>query len=112
MVGAFSGCTKLTSVTISNSVTEIMHRAFAGCTSLIRINIPNSVTMIGQDALGNCINLTSVTFQGRISNLGDSSYGVGWLPFDGDLRDKYRAGGTGTYITIAPVSWDSIWRKQ
>jgi hypothetical protein len=28
------------------------------------------------------------------------------------LRDKYLAGGVGTYKTTAPVDWDSIWTKQ
>jgi hypothetical protein len=30
----------------------------------------------------------------------------------GDLRNKYLAGGMGTYTTTAPVSQSSVWRKQ
>ena len=42
--GAFSGCTKLTSVTIPDSVTSIGGDAFCDCTSLTSITIPNRET--------------------------------------------------------------------
>ena len=44
---AFCNCTKLTSLTIPNSVTSIEEYAFAYCTGLTAITIPNSVTWIG-----------------------------------------------------------------
>ena len=43
---AFSGCTRLTSVTLSEGATVIGRNAFGGCTSLTDIKIPNSVTDI------------------------------------------------------------------
>jgi len=33
-------------------------------------------------------------------------------PRDGDLREKYLAGGIGTYTTTAPVNDFSKWTKQ
>ena len=48
--GAFSFCSRLTSVTISNSVTCIGECAFYGCSGLTSITIPNSVTSIGESA--------------------------------------------------------------
>ena len=115
-IGFLSFCyAGLTSVTIPNSVTYIDSSAFAGCTSLTSVTIPNSVTKIDPSAFGGCDNLTSVTFQGTIAsdNLGEIYPTFVDSPFSGDLRDKYLAGGIGTYTTTAPVDWvDSIWTKQ
>jgi len=53
-----------------------------------------------------CEKLTSVTFQSTITadNFDDDA-------FDGDLRDKYLAGGIGTYTTENP-EWNAVWTKQ
>jgi len=117
--GAFARCTNLTSITIPNSVTSIGRGAFGGCTSLTSVTIPNSVTSIGVNTFALCTRLTSVTFQGTIAadNLGGVSFGTTWSPFHGDLRDKYLAGGRGTYKTTTPVpenlwDWDPVWTKQ
>ena len=61
-VGAFYGCTGLTTVTIPNSVTGIGGGAFSGCTGLTSVTIPNSVTYIGDGAFLYCSGLTSVAF--------------------------------------------------
>jgi hypothetical protein len=57
---AFSGCSKLASVTIPNSVTSIGNSAFSGCSGLTSITIPNSVTSIDQYAFRNCSGLKDV----------------------------------------------------
>ncbi len=54
----FAHCTKLESVTISNSVTSIGEGAFYNCSSLKNITIPKSVTIIGDFAFDHCQNLT------------------------------------------------------
>ena len=57
---AFSFCTRLTSVTIPDSVTSIGSSAFYYCTSLISVTIPDSVTSIGNSAFSFCTRLTGV----------------------------------------------------
>ncbi len=47
---AFDGCTRLTSVTIPDSVNGIGRDAFYDCTGLTNITIPDSITSIGRDA--------------------------------------------------------------
>jgi hypothetical protein len=110
----FSSCTSLTSITIPNSVTYILESAFAYCSGLTSITIPNSVTSIGVYAFNSCTSLTSVTFQGTITS-DDLEIGFNKLwnlvtPFPGDLRDKYLAGGIGTYTR--PNGDSGTWTKQ
>ena len=57
--GFVSG-SKITSITIPNSVTTIGDWAFYGCSSLTNVNIPNSVTTIGDWAFYGCSGLTDV----------------------------------------------------
>jgi hypothetical protein len=52
---AFSFCSALTSISISNSLVSISNEAFYYCPSLTSINIPNSVTSIGQLVFRHCI---------------------------------------------------------
>ena len=56
----FSGCSRLTSVIIPNSVKSIGDRAFWSCTGLTSVTIPNSVTSIGEVAFYNCSGLTDI----------------------------------------------------
>ena len=60
---AFYGCTSLTSVAISNSVTKIDFEAFRGCAGLTSVTIPNSVTTIGNVAFLGCSRLTILTIE-------------------------------------------------
>ena len=63
---AFSGCSGLTSVTIGNSVTSIGNWAFYGCRGLTSITIPNSVTSIKYSAFYGCNKLKEVNYRGTV----------------------------------------------
>ena len=70
--GAFYYCTRLTSVTIPNSVTSISDRAFRDC-NLTSVTIPNSVTSIGYEAFYGCT-LTSVTIPNSVTSISDRAF--------------------------------------
>ena len=71
---AFEACSKLTSITIPNSVTSIGNYAFQNCNGLTSITIPNSVTSIGGMAFYGCSGLTSVTIPNSVTSIGNSAF--------------------------------------
>ena len=70
----FSGCNRLTSVTIGNSVTSIGDSAFEGCTGLTSVTIPDSVTRIYGAAFRDCTGLTSVTIGNSVTSISKSAF--------------------------------------
>jgi len=62
---AFSGCTKLSSVSIPNSVTSIGECAFSDCTGLTSVTIPSSVTSTGESIFSGCTGLQEVYLYGK-----------------------------------------------
>jgi hypothetical protein len=99
----FAGTQSLVEIIIPNSVTSIGEKAF-NTSKLGRIIIPNSVTNIGSQAFTLCTELYSVTFQGQV-DLGGYYHAFFGL---GDLYDKYRAEGIGTYtrdINVNVLTW-------
>ena len=76
LYGAFYGCSMLTSVTISNSVTSIGEKAFYYCSGLTSVAISsNSVTSIGEKAFYNCSGLTSVAISSNsVTSIGDYAF--------------------------------------
>jgi len=73
-VGAFNGCSSLTSVTIPDSVTSIGWGAFQSCRSLTSVTIPDSITSIGNSAFYECSSLTSVTIPGSVTSIGAAAF--------------------------------------
>ena len=71
---AFSGCSRLTSLTIPSSVTEIDESAFEGCSGLTSLTIPSSVTWIGRSAFEGCSGLTSLTIPSSVTSIGKSAF--------------------------------------
>lgn len=59
----FSGCNKLTSLEIPNSVKEIETNAFVNCTSLKNLSLGSSLVSIGDNALSGCDSLIEINIK-------------------------------------------------
>lgn len=66
--GALSGCTSLTSCTIGSGVTSLGYYVFRGCTNLSNITMPN-VTSIGQGTFSGCTSITNISLQ-NVTSIG------------------------------------------
>ena len=67
----FYGCRGLTNITIPDNVTSIGKSAFANCSGLTSVLIPNSVTTIGEWAFYNCTGLTGITLSDKLISIDD-----------------------------------------
>lgn len=65
---AFANCSSLTSVTLTNSITNIGIQAFAD-TAISEITIPNSITYLNIYCFARCTSLSSVTLNDRITRI-------------------------------------------
>ena len=71
---AFSKCSSLTSVTIHDSVTSIGNYSFRDCSGLTSVTIGNSVTSIGGGAFAGCKRLTSITIPDSVTSVGYAAF--------------------------------------
>lgn len=72
-VGAFSGCSSLTSINIPSGLTSIESGTFQNCISLTTIDLPNSITSIGGSAFEDC-GLTSITIPKSVTTIGSRAF--------------------------------------
>jgi len=73
-VSAFYFCSSLAGVTIPASVRTIGGETFAYCASLTNVTISNGVRNIGEDAFGYCGSLASVTIPDSVTNIGEYAF--------------------------------------
>lgn len=71
---AFHGCSSLTSVKLPAGVTSIADHGFWDCTGLISVTIPGSVKSIGDYAFKGCSSLTSVRLPDGVTDIGDGAF--------------------------------------
>jgi len=71
---AFMNNTKITSVTLPETVTTIGSQAFAGCTKLETINFPENLERIENSAFFNCRVLKEANLSDNISYIGSQAF--------------------------------------
>ena len=72
---AFSGCTGLTNIDIPNSVDAIGYAAFEGCTGLTSIDIPNHLRVFYGAAFSGCTGLTgSIDIPNSVIFIGEKTF--------------------------------------
>ena len=71
---AFSGCTRLSEVTVPEGVTSIENWAFSSCTNLAKLTLPKSVTSIAEYAFYNCTKLTELALPESVVSIGDGAF--------------------------------------
>lgn len=67
---AFYNCSGLTEIKISESMTNIESNAFSGCSKLTDIKIPDSVTHIGDNAFSSCLKLKTIEIPETLTDFG------------------------------------------
>lgn len=70
----FEGCTDLSSITISNSVTTIGARAFYGCSNLSTVILGSQLMTIGEYVFGLCTSLSSITIPNSVTTIGKFAF--------------------------------------
>ncbi len=73
-LGAFSGCTNVTSFSLPNTIKYIDSEAFAGCTGLTRLDIPNSTIRLGGYFIKGCSNLKELTLGESLSDINREAF--------------------------------------
>jgi hypothetical protein len=70
--GAFSGCSSLQSIVLSNGLTRVC--GFKGCSSLQTIELPDSITTIDIDAFQDCTSLKNIVIHNNITEIDSCAF--------------------------------------
>ena len=73
-IGAFEGCTTLTSITIPDSVTILYKYAFYGCSNLASVTLSANLELIDYQSFVGCSSLTEITLPASVQTLGKSLF--------------------------------------
>lgn len=90
---AFYECSRITSVSIPNSIITIGDNAFYNCTSVMAVNLSEKLTSLGERCFCGCSNLTAIILPKGITTIRDSTfYGCTSLKDITICSDEYTLG--------------------
>ena len=72
--GAFSGCTKLKSVRLSQNLTKLEASLFSGCAALAEISIPDSVKELGRAVFSGCASLREIEIPDKVTVIPEEAF--------------------------------------
>ena len=90
---AFSGCSSLNDITLSNNLQEIDGRAFAYCASLTHLELPQSLEKIGTACFTDCTNLKELTIPENVNEI------------EGSNQPQFENSGVTRVIFKNPYGW-------
>ena len=99
-VAVFSGCTRLTTVSLGSGVTVLGKNVFFNCSALTTVLMPG-VTQIGQYAFAGCSGLTSLVLTSAVTAV-DANAFDGWLETQTINLPDYEEGNL-------PSDWNAAW---
>lgn len=73
--GAFEGLSKIKSVSIPQSVTEIGVYAFRDCTALTDVKLPNSILVLKNSIFNGCISLKNIVIPDSVTEIDNWAFG-------------------------------------
>lgn len=66
---AFRDCKSLASISLGSGITELSEWVFANCTMLESVTIPNNITVIGESAFWQCTSLKSINIPNSVTSI-------------------------------------------
>lgn len=101
--GAYSGCTGIETLNISNGVTEIDDNAFYDCSSIESVSVPTSVDTVGDGAFSGCSNLNDLSISEGVENIGDQAFSGCSALVSVDLPESTKELGAGIFSACSAL---------
>ena len=70
----FSNCTSLKTITCPDSISSMGTEVFSGCTKLTTVKLPSSLTGLSANTFQGCSNLTDVTLGSKVTSIGKYAF--------------------------------------
>lgn len=100
---AFRGCKSLTSVSISETVTELGTYVYYDCTNLTEITLPSGLVKIGNNAFQNCSLLKKIELPDGLASIANNAFDGCKSLTDIRLPDKIKTIGTNAFVHFQEV---------